>query len=530
MIRILIAMSLLLVLPPAWAADESTRFQPELSPANLSQWKLIEGKWRILDGALEQTDSEPLTAAIHAGPAFKDFKLTAEVNIRATGKGVRAAAILFRATGTKSFYWLHLDSNNKNAIFTKCSPEVEHAEILRRPIKIQQDTWHKVRIECRGSNMVAFLDDTQIFEAQDSTLTAGRIGVGTSQGAAAFRNIQVEGTQVANPEPLKNERTLHQIISKGELAGPYQAFPDACRLPNGDILAVFYAGFSHISLPNDKWPRGGRICQVRSKDEGATWSTPSVLFDGPLDDRDPHIAVSSDGTLRCTFFTYYKGEGGKEVYDTCLVTSKDGGTKWETEPRILGARWAVSAPVRELKDGTLLLGIYTEAKGTAFGGVVRSTDKGQTWSAPIPIDPESGVRLDAETDVIQLLDGSVFAALRGDGKVHMHYSISKDAGLTWSPVKDIGFLGHCPHLTRLSSGEILLTHRIPNTALHVSRDDGQTWGNTIPIDGVIGAYASTVELKDKSVLVIYYEEGGNSAIRAMRFRLEPNGIKKLPWD
>ena len=85
-------------------------------------------------------------------------------------------------------------------------------------------------------------------------------------------------------------------------------------------------------------------------------------------------------------------------------------------------------------------------------------------------------------------------------------------------------------MTRLSTGEILLTHRLPNTALHVSRDDGKTWEGPILIDGVIGAYPATVELKDKSVLVVYYEEGGGSAIRAQRFQLQPSGIKKLPWD
>jgi sialidase-1 len=70
----------------------------------------------------------------------------------------------------------------------------------------------------------------------------------------------------------------YQRISRGELAGSYQAFPDACRLKNGDILCVFYAGYGHVSLPDREYPRGGRICFVRSSDEGRTWSQPQVLF------------------------------------------------------------------------------------------------------------------------------------------------------------------------------------------------------------------------------------------------------------
>lgn len=323
------------------------------------------------------------------------------------------------------------------------------------------------------------------------------------------------------------EQPTHKIISRGEAAGPYQAFPDVCRLPDGDLMCVFYAGYGHVSLPNDEWPRGGRICLVRSRDEGRTWSEPQVLFDGPQDDRDPHIAAMRDRSLVCSFFQYRRVAGRLE-YDVCLVVSRDGGTTWETEPRVLAAdRWAVSAPVREMPEGTRVLGVYTADDKTAYGAVVRSTDMGKTWSRPVAIDPESGVRLDAETDVIRLQDGKLFAALRGDGKINMHYATSEDLGRTWSSVKDIGFLGHCPHLTRLTSGEILLVHRLPATALHISRDDAKTWQGPIAIDSVGGAYPSTVELKDGTVLVVYYEEGAGSAIRARRFRVTPDGIEML---
>ncbi|MHB9009106.1 MAG: sialidase family protein [Limisphaerales bacterium] len=316
------------------------------------------------------------------------------------------------------------------------------------------------------------------------------------------------------------------IISRGEAAGTYQAFTDVARLRNGDLFCVFYAGYGHVSLPKEGWPRGGRICWVRSRDEGRTWSAPRVLFDGPLDDRDPHVAAMSDGTVVCSFFTYQR-EGDQTLCDTGLVVSHDQGETWEAGARVVAAGWPSSAPVRELPDGTRLLGVYREDGNTAYGGVIRSTDGGRTWSAPIPIGKDSGVRLDAETDVFRRSDGTLYAALRGD-RVNMHYATSADAGLTWSAVRDIGFVGHCPHFTRLSTGEILLTHRLPATALHVSRDEGQTWQGPYAIDTTGGAYASTVELRDGTVLVTYYEEGEGSAVRARRFRLHRDGPEFLP--
>jgi hypothetical protein len=323
-----------------------------------------------------------------------------------------------------------------------------------------------------------------------------------------------------------HQAPTYQIISRGEAAGSYQAFPDICRLQNGDLLCVFYAGYGHVSLPKEGFRKGGRICSVRSTDEGRTWSTPRILFDGPFDDRDPHIAQMRDGTVVCSFFTYRPQPDAKVLCDTCLVSSRDGGESWDTEPPVVAPGWPSSAPVRELPDGTRLLGVYREDGPTAYGGVIRSTDSGQTWSPPIPIGKDSGMRLDAETDFVLLKDGTLFAALRGD-RVPMHFALSSDEGLTWSAPKDIGFPGHCPHFTRLSDGLILLSHRLPLTALHVSRDEGKSWQGPYQIDDTPGAYPSTVELNDGTVLAVYYEEGAQSAIRARRFSVGLSGIQLL---
>jgi hypothetical protein len=37
-----------------------------------------------------------------------------------------------------------------------------------------------------------------------------------------------------------------------------------------------------------------------------------------------------------------------------------------------------------------------------------------------------------------------------------------------------------------------------------------------------------VNLKDGSVLIVYYEEGAGSSIRGKRFRATPSGIQWLP--
>ena len=327
--------------------------------------------------------------------------------------------------------------------------------------------------------------------------------------------------------------TDFQVLSRGGDSGPYQAFPDICRLKNGDLYCVFYAGYGHVSLPDAGrgWPKGGRICAVRSRDEGRTWTAPVTIFDDALDNRDPHIASLRDGSLLCSFFSLKPGTDGRpyEGVGSQVIRSLDGGNTWDSAAQTVAPPgWYCSAPVRQLPDRSCVLGLYYfGGVGKEFGGVIRSADTGRTWSAPIPIGEGQDLPLDAETDVIRLKDGVLLAALRSS-KVNLHFATSHDQGRSWGPACDSGFKGHAPHFTRLKTGEILLTHRLPQTTLHVSRDDARTWEGPIEIDSVIGAYPSTVELKDGSVLIVYYTEGERSHVRARRFRLTARGTEFLP--
>ena len=387
--------------------------------------------------------------------------------------------------------------------------------------------------------------------------------------------------QKKNPDSLSEQAIskgsiYYKIISKKGITREYQAVPDACRLKNGDIIAVFYDGDNHVTYPNSEYPNAGRICLIRSKDEGRTWSNPTVIYDDLNDNRDPHINQMSDGSIILSFFSlefdesepknlkdeqpsYNQDQVSKfgnnpdllheekpenselKVRPTGQIkwTSKgpyilksfNNGSTWQKEAKLIPTstpEWNCSAKVREMPDGSWLLPVYRSepSKNAAWGGVIPSFDKGETWGEVIPIGEDANLVLAAETDVITLKDDTLFAILRGDRSiVNMHYATSNDSGKNWTPVKDIGFVGHAPSLTRLKSGEILLSYRAYcdksgyYTGLRISRDEAKTWEGPYLIDDTPGAYPSTVELSDGSILAIYYEEGEGSSIRAMRFKL-----------
>ena len=341
------------------------------------------------------------------------------------------------------------------------------------------------------------------------------------------------GSSVA-PDPV--------VISKGKQAHWYQAFPDACRLKNGEILVAFYAGYGHVSLATEDFPLGGRLCLVRSSDEGRTWSAPTVLFDDADDNRDPHLSQLDDGTVVCTFFSLAEKNGKRlktfkdpknhqverAMSGVQVILSHDEGKNWEAAPRAAVPGWLCSAPVRQLPDGTCVLGLYrSNGKEESIAGTVRSKDRARTWEEPVAIKAPQGVSLNAETDVITLGDGRLYAAMRSTAD-DMYYAYSSDHARSWSEAAKAGFPAHAPHLNRLEDGRIILAHRLPKTSIHVSSDDTKSWQGPFEIDSCIGAYPATVELKDKSILIIYYSEGVGSEIRARRFNLKAEGPEFIP--
>lgn len=323
------------------------------------------------------------------------------------------------------------------------------------------------------------------------------------------------------------------VICRDGGAGGYEAFPDVCRLPDGRLICVFYDGYDHVSLPNEKHPKGGRISAILSEDEGRTWSQPFVVYDGPYDDRDPSIAVIDGNKLVCNFFSLKPAEDKTKSYvglGTWVIFSEDWGKTW-SEPKQLFPEYYCSSPIRTLPDGTLIISLYAGEQKRYCGAVSLSKDKGITWSTPIDIDI-GNLNLDAEPDVCILKNQDIFIAQRGRGISPMGFALSSDGGKTWSVSKALPFPGNCPYLHRAPSNVLLMGIRYPDkgTYITVSTDEAKTWSKPIFVDSCIGAYPSMVTLKDDSILIVYYEEGPSSNLRARKFKVSPQGeITWLSW-
>lgn len=346
-----------------------------------------------------------------------------------------------------------------------------------------------------------------------------------------FRNSLAVCFFLLNAGSVASGQTNRTITDKGPW-GEYEAFPDVCRLANGDLLIVFYAGYGHVSNPRDDLPRGGAVYGLRSSDAGKTWSDAFLVVDTPEDDRDPHVAQLGNGDVLVSFFdSVYYTEDGKRKRDaqTYVVRSTDGGKTWG-EPNVvttpykdkagIGHRVFVSGPPAQLKDSHVVLPIYhEEAPGHYVTAVVHSDDFGQTWAKAVPVDPEKSLEFSygfCEASIARVSDGRLIILMRPG----MHQAYSSDEAHTWTETAKLPHRGDAPTVMLTSGNILLVAHRHPGTAVTISADDGATWSKPNQIDTVGGAYPGLVELDDGSVMCIYYEEGKGSDIRQAVFTIE----------
>ena len=328
--------------------------------------------------------------------------------------------------------------------------------------------------------------------------------------------------------------TFRRITDRGPW-GDYEAFPDVCRAPNGDLFVVFYAGRGHVTQPSDTAPQGGAVYGLRSTDEGHTWSESFPVVDTPEDDRDPHVCQLGNGDLLVTFFTLRyrkKGELTVEEGHVYVVRSSDGGHTWDQEPTRVGPTpyedvegfpsVFESGPPMQLKGGHLIVPVYgtvTVKPRHYETAMMHSTDFGRTWTDAARVDPEQSAGFSygfCEASLTRLADGRLITVMRPG----MHQSYSSDEGHTWTKAARLPHPGDAPTVIRTTEDLLIVGHRTPGTAVTLSADGGRTWGAPCRIDSVGGAYPGLVELEDGSILCIYYEEGAGSSVRAAVFRVE----------
>lgn len=338
--------------------------------------------------------------------------------------------------------------------------------------------------------------------------------------------------------------TIHELKTISQQPAYYYGWPTVVRIKNGDLLLVCSGGRESHVCPF------GRVELMRSPDGGKSWSSPRVVLDGPIDDRDAGILETSKGTILITTFTSLAyeqnlarqtGEAAQrwnaaqlrctavqrqQALGLWMIRSTDGGVNFSGRYPV-----PVNSPhgPAQLSDGRLLYAGKALWAEEAKVGVCESLDDGVTWTwlADIPTragDDPSGYH---ELHAVENKDGTIIVQIRNHNVTNASETLqceSSDGGKTWTDPHSIGVWGMPSQILLLRDGRLLMSYgyrRKPfGNQARLSDDGGKTWSEpiTISADGIGGdlGYPSTVELDDGSLITIWYEKMASAPKAVLR--------------
>ncbi len=276
--------------------------------------------------------------------------------------------------------------------------------------------------------------------------------------------------------------------------------PCIAVLPDGRVMAVWFSSPSEGATSQ-------RIMQAFSSDQGRTWGAATVLqdFDGQAD-FDPSLFVAGKETF--LFFSAFRPQ-----IDIYFRRSTDSAKTWTEPVKLNQPNHTTRANGIRLSSGELLVPLHL--RGTKAGGVLKSSDGGQTWKrSGMVANPEGQ---GGEPTIAETKSGKIHMILRTkDGQLWR--SISRDKGETWSPTEKTGLTStsSASHLLCTRDGTLVLTfnpgptpHRFP-LHLRISRDEGKTWSEpTLLADrpakgsGWSICYPALTELADGTLVAIW---------------------------
>ncbi len=528
-------------LPTATASATSavclkTSIQGQDQPA---EWRPALEGWEVRDDTLIAKDTRQ--SELYSGEGARiflpqtisgDFEFGCQYLLPDNSTGAGGPVVYFRGQPDGVLHaFRHINYWGTAVLHKKRpgQPWVQIAYATGRDFAVA--AWHDLTIRGRGSKISVEIDGQGLIEGDDSEFRAGFVGLGCQVRQVQFRKVRVSGEAVSLIEGwgVLPDPPRHVVVCGDAGRGGYQAFPGLCRLKNGDLLAVFYAGWGHVSRPGERIATGGAVSVCRSADNGKTWGPARTILDTPYDDRDPAVWQCDDGAV-CVSAVAVDWPKYQAPYDnwchTFTVVSTDNGHTWSPPKEMnIGSKYdyTVWTEPRRLKNGDWLLPVYRNRGAQLNTAFLRSMDGGHTWGSPQVLDEKADTT--DEPDICQLADGSLFCAMRPEKERYMWQSRSDDNGRTWSRPTPLPFYGHCANLLRTSSGVTLLGHRDPGMTVHHSVDEAKTWAGAAMIDPCGGAYSQMVELPDGRILIVYYTEGAQSQIRAQFMKVDKSGIR-----
>jgi len=207
-----LAFAVLVAAGVAAGAWQDLSVRPNLdSRRGLDEWTLDgSGTWNISEGTLILSKPGTPAGPIRRPSALAILKsapftrVTVEANIRSTAAENVLQRDLEFVVGYESptrFYYVHLAGVTDavhNGIFLVADADRRRIDAGTGIPQLKDRNWHKVRLERDGSTgrFQVYVDGaaTPVLQAIDTSIRAGRVGLGSFDDTGEFRDVVVTGT------------------------------------------------------------------------------------------------------------------------------------------------------------------------------------------------------------------------------------------------------------------------------------------------------------------------------------------------
>lgn len=190
-------------------AQGRVSFRPQLAgPDALAKWVLDgSGSWIAIDGKLVLEKAGKPAGAIRRPAALAIFKtdplervtLKAEVRSTAPQDVIRRDVnLVFGYESPSRFYYVHLSGVTDavhHGIFLVADADRRRIDDGKGQPQLKDQNWHRVRLERDGATgrIEIYVDGSKapVLVASDTTIRAGRVGLGSFDDTGEFRKIEI---------------------------------------------------------------------------------------------------------------------------------------------------------------------------------------------------------------------------------------------------------------------------------------------------------------------------------------------------
>jgi len=181
----------------AGTASAATLLADDFNDGNAAGWTTSGGSWSVSGGIYNQTGTSSDARVQTGQTSWGNYSVQVRVRANAFNGSDRFVAVIGRAQGMTSYYYLTLRSSNR--IELKKLVGGSSTTLASASRSVVTGTWYTVRLEMSGTSLRGFVDGTQVASATDAQFATGRAGVATFNASGSFDDVLVTDSTTTPP-------------------------------------------------------------------------------------------------------------------------------------------------------------------------------------------------------------------------------------------------------------------------------------------------------------------------------------------